>query len=406
MAKEETKKQSPRAQDKQSAVLSTTGSSLQTWQKRFFQLGVLALTCLLTWAFIKFCAYFHEVVSVIGYSILIAYLLIGCVDWMHEKTNIRKRGTVVLLVYALIALAIGVISLFVVPPLLDQIESLAAQLPAYLAKLQTLALNYTLSSSNQTDFPYQFDFAAVSSELSKYLGNFGKSAITQFWAIAFNTINFAVSALVTVVLSIYFLIDGPKIWNGLLRPLSERHLAHAQILRNQLSLCLRGFFIGQVQLASLSGVFVFVLYSLMGSKYALLLGIFQALVEIIPVIGGFAGITVGMLVLSFSQYPLFGLPFAKPLLAFAVYMFYTQIIKDNFLTPRIMGNAIGLHPVVVILVVLFGAKLGGVNGVVFALPVAGLLNVLLNYYLQNRIKTNLQAPTPDQTEAEIQKSSL
>jgi predicted PurR-regulated permease PerM len=66
-------------------------------------------------------------------------------------------------------------------------------------------------------------------------------------------------------------------------------------------------------------------------------------------------------------------------------MFYTQVIKDNLLTPRVMGDAIGLHPVMVILVVLIGAKLAGVSGVVFALPVAGLLNVIFDYYLEHRI---------------------
>ncbi|MDX1920040.1 MAG: AI-2E family transporter, partial [Candidatus Caenarcaniphilales bacterium] len=319
----------------------------------------------------------------IGYSILISYLLIGFVDWLQEKTKIKTRGLVVLMVYLIIILTVTLISIFIIPSLLEQIESLAAQLPNYFTKLQALLLSYNMKFT-ESDFPYTLDLSILSTELSKYLGNFGKTAVNQFVAIAFNTINFAVAALATIVLSMYFLIDGPKIWNGLMRPLSEKYLKHADILRDQLSRCLRGFFIGQIQLASLSGIYVFIVYSILGTRYALLLGIWQALIEIIPVVGGFIGIGLGMLVLVFNQEPLFGFPLAKSLIAFGVYMAYTQLVKDNVLTPRIMGDAIGLHPVVVILVVLIGAKLGGVNGVVFALPVAGLLNVLLNYYLQQR----------------------
>lgn len=353
------------------------------WQRRLLQLGVIVLAGFVIWALVRLCGYFYEVTGIIGYSILISYLLIGLVDWLHEKTKIKSRGFIVLIVYFLIALVITLFAVFVIPNLLEQIESLAVQLPIYFKKLQTLLVSYNLKIL-ESDFPYTLDLSVISAELSKYLGNFGKSAINQFVAIAFNTINFAVSALATIVLSMYFLMDGPRIWNGLMRPLSAKYLKHADNLRHQLSRCLRGFFIGQIQLSSLSGVYLFIIYSVLGTRYALLLGIWQAMVEIIPVVGGFIGIGLGMLVLLFNQEPLFGFPLAKSLIAFGTYMFYTQIIKDNFLTPRIMGNAIGLHPVMVILVVLIGAKLGGVNGVVFALPVAGLLNVLLNYYLQYR----------------------
>jgi predicted PurR-regulated permease PerM len=371
---------------------------LTIWQKRFFQCGIIVLLGLILWGFSKLCNYFSDVTNIVGFSILISYLLIGAVDLIQAKLKIRNRGLAVAIVYSLIGILAILFAIFVIPNLILQIQSLTSQTPSYFQKIQSWLVNYN-GRINASGFPYTFDLALISKELSHSVSSFGQKALHQFFEFAFSTINFAISGLATIVLSVYFLIDGPRIWDGLIRPLSEEYTQHANNLRHDLSRCLRGYFIGQVQLSLFSGVYVFFMYSLLGSRYALLLGIWQALVEIIPVIGGFLGIGLGVLVMLFNPDPIFGNPLIKALIAFVAYMFYTQIIKDNFLTPRIMGNAIGLHPVVIILVVFIGAKAGGITGVVFALPMAGLLNVVLDYYLKNRNK-----PEPDSLVVEVMKT--
>jgi predicted PurR-regulated permease PerM len=363
---------------------SRTGELL-TWQRRFFSLGTIMLIGLLVWFFIIFCRYLHEVASLIGYSVLIAYLLIGLVDWLEAKKLIRHRGLAIFIVYAGIVTIGSLFSLFIVPNLISQIESLASQLPSFPEKIQGWLDIYNFKIS-QTGLPFlNIDWDVVSQQITQFIRSFSQKFLSRILELAFGTISLAVMALATIVLSVYFLLDGPKIWEGLVRPLSKRYVIHADKLRDSLNRCLRGYFIGQVQLASLSGIYVFFMYLLLGSRYALLLGIWQALIEIIPVVGGFMGIGLGVIIMLFDS------PW-KALIAVIAYFAYTQIIKDNFLTPRIMGNAIGLHPVMVIVVVLIGAKVGGISGVVFALPIAGLLNVIFNYYLENR-KEEEEEPT-------------
>jgi len=355
------------------------------WQKRFFQAGFVIFAGLIIFCLVSLIQYFGDISSIVGYSILISYLLIGAVDWIQEKSKIKSRGLVVILVYLFILLFLSVFAIFIIPNLVSQIKLLVSQLPHYINQAQSWLNAYRVSINN-LGLPFDFDPELLSKQSTEALNNFGSRALKEFVHFAFNTISLAVYSLSTIVLSIYFLIDGPRIWTGLLRPLSPEYLIHAHKLRDDLSRCLRGYFIGQIQLSSLSGVYVFIMYSLLGSKYALLLGIWQASVEIIPVIGGFLGIFLGVFVMLFDGSPLFGNPILKALIALIAYFSYTQIIKDNFLAPRIMGNAIGLHPVVVLLVVLIGAKLGGVSGVVFALPIAGLLNVVFDYALKLRNK--------------------
>ncbi len=357
--------------------MSEKKEELLNWQRRFFKLATFFLGGLLIWVFILLCRYLHEIAATIGYSILIAYLLIGLVDWLQAKSKLKNRGLVVAIVYLGILLLAVLFGLVIVPNLILQIQSLASQLPALPSRIQEL-LNYYNLKISQTGLPFlNIDWKFLSDKIAQFLNTYTSNAFGRFFELAFGTINFAIHAIATTVLSVYFLLDGPHIWDGLMRPLAKRYSIHAENLRTSLNRCLRGYFIGQVQLASLSGIYVFVMYLLMGSRYALLLGIWQALIEIIPVVGGFFGIGLGVLVMLFDS------PW-KALIALVAYFAYTQIIKDNFLTPRVMGNAIGLHPVVVLLVVLIGARVGGVSGVVFALPIAGILNVIFEYYLRNR----------------------
>jgi len=342
-------------------------------QIRFFRTGGLLFLGLIAWGITSVCSEFAEIISVIGYAVLISYLLIGAVDWVQEKTIIKRRGLIVFLLYSLIILVLGLFCLFVLPKVAEQIGQLAKQVPYFFTRTEEWISQF---NSNNPNLP-KIDLNLVSTEITRTLNNTSREAVSALFSWAFNTINFAIYFLVTIVLSVYGLIDGPRIWWGLLRPLSDAHRVHADNLRYDLGRCLRGYFVGQMQLSALSGLFVFVMYLLMGSKYALLLGIWQAIVEIIPVLGGFLGISLGVLLLIFVS-PV------KALIAFVLYMFYTQVIKDNFLAPRIMGNAINLHPVVVLIVVLIGAQAAGVSGVVFSLPLAGIANAGLNYYLKLR----------------------
>ena len=355
------------------------------WNTRFFQWGAIVFAGLILQGLFYLFSHFSEVANVIGYSVLIAYLLIGIVDWIQAKTKTRNRGLVVFSVYSFILFSLIAFALFVIPNLSEQLKSLISHLPIYLKKVESILTTYNLRSI-QGDLPFpKIDIAALSTQ-SKQIFNKVSSQVFEnnkvfngVLSFAFETISFAIGGLATVVISIYLLIDGPNVWKGLMKPLSEEVKSHAEKLRHDLSRCLRGYFIGQLQLSSCSGIFVFIMYSIMGSRYALLLGITQILLEVIPVIGGITGIAIGTVVILFQFGPL------KAIVCFVIYMFYTQVIKDNLLTPRVMGDAIGLHPVMVILVVLIGAKLAGVSGVVFALPVAGLLNVIFDYYLEHRI---------------------
>ena len=144
-------------------------ANLQKWQGRFFKLSSFVLVGFIIWIFILICRYLHQIASTIGYSVLIAYLLIGLVDWVHSKARLRKRGLAILIVYIAIFFAFTAFALFVFPNLITQLQSLISQLPSYPQKMQTWLNTYNLKTAETgLDF-LNINWEILSQQLTVYL---------------------------------------------------------------------------------------------------------------------------------------------------------------------------------------------------------------------------------------------
>jgi hypothetical protein len=136
---------------------------------------------------------------------------------------------------------------------------------------------------------------------------------------------------------------------------------------------MRGFIRGQVLLGAITGTYMFIVYSLFGVKYALVMAVFFGVVEILPVIGTWLGIIPGLVIAFISG----GLWTALGVFACS----YTyQTIKDNIVAPKVVGDVMGLHPVVVMTSILLWGKIAGVLGVVMAIPITALAWIVWQHY--------------------------
>lgn len=345
-------------------------------KKLYYITGSIIFSGLVLWGLIHIAAQVKDILYVLCFSGLIAYLLVGVVDWIQNHTFIKKRGFIIFLVYLFLLLIFTVFTLVILPTVITQVGNLAERIPLY---FDTLTEWFNILKTQSKFLPFiqniSLDFSAIASQISSILTGFSTNIAPKILDFAFDTISFFVYFFTTLVLSVYFLLDGHNLWSKLIQPFPKNTKHHLNLLRKNLDKCLRGFFIGQIQLSFISGLVLVVVYAILGSKYTLLLAMSQVILEVIPVLGGIVGISFACIVLIFN------IGWIKALIAFTVYMLYTQLIKDNILAPRIMSNAINLHPVMVLVVVLLGAKLGGIFGVIFALPIAGILNATVNYYL-------------------------
>jgi predicted PurR-regulated permease PerM len=180
--------------------------------------------------------------------------------------------------------------------------------------------------------------------------------------------------LTGLLLTFYFLTDGRRIRHEFLSLLTPNGQEQLSYLMDSFHQIMFAFIKGQVMLGLLTGGYMFIVYSVLHVPYAFLLGCLFALAELLPVVGTWIGISIGLLVVLFSM---------EPMTAVWVWLcsYCYQTIKDNILAPKVVGDVMGLHPLVIVLSLLICAQVAGLLGVLVALPLASAVNVIIRLLL-------------------------
>ena len=340
------------------------------WDKRAKQFLVFSGVILFLLVSLQFAKYFADILVVVGISILIAYLLIGPVDFI--SSFIKYRSLAVMFVYLFLISFIVATFIFVSPKVIKEFGEFTKQIPEIIT---TINHNLVVFQNNLNKNNIPIDLPLITNNLLDKFNTKIFTSLSNILGVASSTIHIIFYIFVTIVTSYYFLLDGHKIISEITKHIPSRYQLHIHNLLVELDKCLRGFYGGMVKLAAINATVMFITYLFMHVPYALLLALWHFLWCIIPVVGGWVGLIPALAVIAFTD------PY-KVWVPLVVYEGFTRLIKDNFITPRIMGDAIGMHPVLVLIAVLAGLKTAGLIGVLFALPIFGVLNLILKYSLE------------------------
>jgi len=183
-----------------------------------------------------------------------------------------------------------------------------------------------------------------------------------------------------IVLSIYIAKDSPKIWSSLSDLATQPGYRHdIDRLIAEFSRIWDAYLRGQVILALVIGVIVSLMLSVLGVNNALGLGALSGILEFLPIIGPFVGTSAAVLVAFFQSETIWGLQSWQYALMIAALMGLIQALENNILVPRIVGDALDLHPLLVMISVLMGASLAGILGAILAAPVVATIKLLGSY---------------------------
>jgi predicted PurR-regulated permease PerM len=259
---------------------------------------------------------------------------------------------------------IGGLSLVVVP-LIQQSSSLAQFLKYLASPAGEHSLQPVLALLEKFGFSQQ------------QLGQFKDQALSQLLQATSGTLPFLlqtisdITALVIVItLSVYFVVDGPRIIRWLCKKTPLAQQSTINFLVHTLDQSIGGYFRGSLILATIGAVSTGLMLTLLHVPYATLLGLLFFLLFFIPVIGG---IVIGALCIlaALSQ----GL---LTVLIVAVFMTLLQsVVLGQILIPRVYSRTVGIHPIVAIFALLVGSQLFGVLGGVLSVPVAGVLQEII-----------------------------
>ena len=267
-------------------------------------------------------------------------------------------------------------------PLVNGITHLADRLPGYVASAQHgngwighLVAKYHVQSWVQRNTP----------KLAGYAQSLAKPALT----VGKGAVSLMIELFTIFVLVLLLLLEGPKMWNWTLGQMTPGRSAAVTRIAADVSQKVTGYMFGNLLTSLIAGIVVFVTLLILGVPFPLLWGLWVALVDFLPMIGGaLAGIPT-VLFAFIAQGLTAGIVTA------VVFAVYTQI-ENHVLNPVVMSKTVRINPLLVFIAVLVGASIGSLIGGIFGGFVAALLAIPTAGALQVLVKEVWQATAPDQ----------
>lgn len=213
--------------------------------------------------------------------------------------------------------------------------------------------------------------AGLASDLAAQVRDSAQSAFGSFLSLARSTAEITVGALAAAVVAAYMLADGRKMKAAFLRAAPRTYRRDARELWEAFALTFSRYLSGLGLVMFVQGALSALALWLLGVPYAGILGAWVALTAIVPLVGAWIGAIPAVLV-ALSVSPTVALLVALVFLAI-------QQLEGNLLTPRVMGDVLRIHPVVILLTVVGAAQLAGPLGVLLALPSLAVCRVLMDF---------------------------
>lgn len=334
--------------------------------RRWIGLGAALLVAVLLYLL-------HNILSPFLVGILLAYLADPLVDRLERAGLSRTWGVVV--VFSLFTLLFMALLLVLTPMLAKQLVRLYELAPQMLDWLQHVALPWVQSRLGLADGFWKFDKikAAIGAHMGQTTDIVGV-LLSQATASSLALIGWLANLVLIPVVGFYLLRDWDLMMAKLRSLLPRQREEQVVGLAGECHEVLGAFVRGQLLVMLALGVIYSTGLMLVGLELGLLIGMLAGLAAIVPYMGFIIGIgaalVAGLFQFSGELYPMLGIV--------AVFM-VGQALEGMVLTPLLVGDRIGLHPVAVIFAILAGGELFGFTGVLLALPVAAVIMVLLRH---------------------------
>jgi predicted PurR-regulated permease PerM len=314
---------------------------------------------------VVFLYYVRDIVLTVLVAVVIASAVEPMVKWL-DRHKIR-RVPAVISIYALLAIIFFFVIYFFLPVFLDEVAKLVASLPKYITYTETLipSKNGALIGTS----PLFQQFTSSSFSASQFIDNIS-TTLTSTSQGLLQTVSFifggVLSFILIIVLSFYLAVqeDGISAFLRIISPARYEKYVVNLWKRSEQKI---GFWMqGQLLLSVTVGVLVFLTMTIFGVSHALILGFLAAVLEIIPVFGPIMFALPGILIALGEKGIVFALVIA------AVYIVIQQF-ESNLFYPLVVKKIVGISPLLVIIALVIGAKLGGFLGILLSVPVAGTL---------------------------------
>ncbi|GCE05333.1 AI-2E family transporter [Dictyobacter aurantiacus] len=328
------------------------------WARRLYIplaiLAWIALAAVILWG----ASHIARALLLLIIAAILAYAIAPAARMLER---FMPRFAAIAIVYLIVLGAISTFIYFAIATTIHQAGSLSRELMDLLSPRQGRTTPLEQALIHYGISPDQI--AQARHQLITSIGDFSKQALPLLQSI----LDFAIDIIIVAVLSIYLLIDGSRVarWARNNTPTATR----ASFFLDTLQHVVGGYIRGQVTLAALIGLLVWIGMLIFHVPYSVLLGVLAFAMAFVPVLGTLVSGAVCVLI-ALTQ----SIWIAAGVLAYFVII---HVIEGELVGPRIVGKAIGLHPVVSLFALIAGGELFGIWGALFASPLAGIIQALI-----------------------------
>ena len=308
---------------------------------------------------------------------------------VRALSHFMPRGAAILVtVLGLLGLvSLGII--FLVPLLIEQLTTLVRNTPLIANRANQFLIDIINALDERQLIPGS-DPEAFGKELVTDLfvraQNLTENLLRSILGFIPRIFNFGVTLFGILFVAIYLLVDVRKVKAVFLRAVPVHYRHDARDLWEAFGSSLSRYLGGLVFVVAIQGFLAAVALYFLGVRYAILLGAWVSITAIIPYLGAFlGGIPAVLMALVFGS-SVFESNTTTAILTVVAYVLIQQF-EGNFLTPRIQGQALSVHPIVVLLAVIAGGELAGLAGIIFAVPALAVFRVLFDFF-RVRLRTN------------------
>jgi predicted PurR-regulated permease PerM len=343
-------------------------------QLRYWLIGLL-IGCVLIYLL-------REVLAPFVAGIGVAYLLDPLADRLERWKFPRWLAALVVLTLFFVAFVLLV--LLVVPLLNSQVIGLVQAITGYLAESREAITQYAMALVERFDLQ-------GGEQIKEALGGFAKDAVNivgkllaEVWQGGLALVSLLSLLVITPVVAFYLLRDFDRIVETVDGWLPRQHAPTIRRLVGEIDQRLAGFVRGQGSVCLVLGAFYAIGLSLAGLDFGLVIGLISGVLSFIPFVGSAIGLLLSMITAVTQFWPDL-LRIAVVLGVFVV----GQFLEGNVLTPRLVGDRVGLHPVWVMFALLAGGALAGFVGVLLAVPIAAAAGVLIRFFMSQYLGSRL-----------------
>ncbi|HEX9711774.1 MAG TPA: AI-2E family transporter [Actinomycetota bacterium] len=305
-------------------------------------------------------------------ALVVTYLLNPIVGILVRRG--MRRGWAVLLIYLVFLMVVGVILGLLIPVIAHQVSGFIDAVPGYVQDIVD-AINRFAARRN-LDFRLDISSEQISDVITdnretiiSFLGGVG--------SVAGQILHILISIVIGIILSVYLLLDLPKIQHSVMAVVPDERRAEVRDLAERVGSALGGFFRGQLFVALFVGVASAIGLTLIKLPFAVLIGLIAGIFNLVPLIGPFLAAVPAVLVALLSDHP------SRAIWALVV-LLVVQQIDNHIISPNVMGRTVRLHPVTVMLALLVGATIAGILGMLVVIPGVAAAKIVITFLWDRR----------------------